>query len=127
MVDDGSPALRVVIDPRAKLDAECVVHNTPATGNSKGRRAVCSCWTRHLAVYEDVRRLAGSDPVVAAELGAAIWRDAVLEVEEFAALLRFVKERPAAMRLVRGLVLTLDCAGTDMDTKTGGGDAGGGA
>jgi hypothetical protein len=54
-----------------------------------------------------VRRLAESDLVVAAEVGAAIWRDAVLEVED-AALLRFARKRPVAMRLVRGLVLTLD-------------------
>ncbi|KAK0737861.1 hypothetical protein B0T18DRAFT_432781 [Schizothecium vesticola] len=122
MVDDDRlrpvAPLRIMIDPRAALDSKCPVHNPPATARPHHMRRVCTCFTRHPSVYDDVRALAQSHPTVAAELGALLWRDAVVEVEEPAALLRFAQERPAAMPLVRGLVLTLDCAGTDMDTKT---------
>lgn len=124
MADDDSPRrplppLRIVIDPRAALGETCRVHRPTPTARPYHKHHVCTCFTRHPSVYDDIRALAQSHPTVAAELGALLWRDAIVEVEEPAALLRFAQERPAAMPLVRGLVLTLDCAGTDMDTRTG--------
>lgn len=119
--DDHRPVspLRIIIDSRAALGETCRVHRPTPTARPYHTHHACTCFTRHPSVYEDVRALAQSHPTVAAELGALLWRDAIVEVEEPAALLRFAQERPAAMPLVRGLVLTLDCAGTDMDTRTG--------
>lgn len=122
MSDDNprpTPPLRIMIDPRAALGEICPVHRPTPTARPYHKHHVCGCFTRHPSVYDDVRALAQSHPTVAAELGSLLWRDAVVEVEDPAALLRFAQERPAAMPLVRGLVLTLDCAGTDMDTRTG--------
>ncbi|KAK1833967.1 hypothetical protein QBC39DRAFT_369590 [Podospora conica] len=123
MTDDdprpGPAPLRMMIDPRAALDEKCLVHKPAVPSAKRYSIPVCSCFSRHPSVYDDVRALAQSHPTVAAELGALVWRDAVVEVDDPAALLRFAQERPAALPMVKGLVLTLDCGGTDLDTNTG--------
>ncbi|KAG9230016.1 hypothetical protein BJ875DRAFT_473380 [Amylocarpus encephaloides] len=63
------------------------------------------CCHRSAEDYEVVRRLAYISRQFTTELGACVWRNSILDVQELGDLGVFLKTRPSAAKYVRGLIV----------------------
>jgi hypothetical protein len=71
----------------------------------------CACEYRTPDDYEFIRRLSQVSATFTRELGACLWTGATLEIREPEAFLFFVRDHPAALPLIRAVVLRLRCDG----------------
>ncbi|CAG8960907.1 hypothetical protein HYFRA_00002444 [Hymenoscyphus fraxineus] len=78
----------------------------------------CDCTLQEFADYAFIRGLSHVSHQISREVGTVIWQNAVLEVDELYALPAFVRHHPAALPLIRGLVLPLRYMKWHTDTPT---------
>lgn len=78
----------------------------------------CECVLEELLGDEFVRCLSHVSRLFSSEVGAVVWQNSVLEVEELDALPVFARFHPKALPLIRGLVLPLSYEEGFLDTKT---------
>ncbi|KAK3348893.1 hypothetical protein B0T25DRAFT_231346 [Lasiosphaeria hispida] len=130
----SQPRCAVMIKDRAQDNPHCLVHHyhwrghpekegdrcycdsIPPTHNSARRMAKCLCSYRPPSSYDHIRRLSQVSKQIAAELGECLWANAMVEFDGPEIFFTFAAERPAALRLIKGIVLRVDCIAGALDT-----------
>ncbi|KAK0724355.1 hypothetical protein B0H67DRAFT_103008 [Lasiosphaeris hirsuta] len=127
------PRCTVMIQNRVEDNPDCPAHHYYEKGANHAeegarcrcdsvppefRRGKCVCVYRLSSAYEHVRCLGEVSRQIAAELGECLWANATVEFDGPETVFAFAAERPAALRLIKSVVLGVDCAGWALDTTT---------
>jgi hypothetical protein len=113
--EDGAgrrqPAYEIWVDRAMYLDPDC-------SGEWCEILETCTCTYRRRGDYDAIRHLSQVSRQVTRELGECVWENATVDFEDPEVFFLFVRERAAAVRYIRGLVLNVQCHADPFDTLT---------
>ncbi|KAH8672154.1 hypothetical protein BGZ60DRAFT_406660 [Tricladium varicosporioides] len=107
------------IDRAMSVDSTCyysVEYGIENHGNQD-----CNCPHRYREDYENVRTLSHISHHFTRELGESIWANSVLDLsslDDLTALSKFVRERPMAVKYIKGIIFSIQYYEDGFDTPT---------
>jgi hypothetical protein len=108
------PACGVRVDRAMDPDPDCLDERHDKTAFLDD----CTCSYRQREDYDVIRRLSHVSSQITQELGACLWENATGDFEDPEVFFLFIRERPAVLRHIKGLVLNVQCYADPFDTLT---------